>query len=251
METSARRLGDRFAEASDRCSDLTALATLLGEAARALGFAHFALLDHRSLTDGAERLVRIDNYPEAWVEELVERNYMLDDPVHLASRRANAGFGWCELPAMIRLGQRHRRILARARHHGIGGGFTIPANVPGEPSSSCSFVVPPGAELPLERLHCAELVGLHALSAARRLRPTRHVAQRPHLSPRELQCLRLVALGKTDWEIAAILGLSPETAHCYVKRARAAYDTVSRTQLVAYALRDEWISIDDAIPPDG
>jgi LuxR family quorum-sensing system transcriptional regulator CciR len=61
----------------------------------------------------------------------------------------------------------------------------------------------------------------------------------------------LVALGKTDWEIARILGLSVHTAHQYVKRARAAYDTVSRTQLVVYALRDSWISFEEAIPPCG
>jgi DNA-binding CsgD family transcriptional regulator len=65
------------------------------------------------------------------------------------------------------------------------------------------------------------------------------------------ECLRLVALGKSDWEIAHILGISPHTAHQYVKRARAAYDTVSRAQLVAYGLRDAWISFEDAIPPDG
>jgi hypothetical protein len=37
----------------------------------------------------------------------------------------------------------------------------------------------------------------------------------------------------------------------HVKRARAAYDVVSRTQLVVCGLRDAWISFDDAIPPDG
>ena len=60
-----------------------------------------------------------------------------------------------------------------------------------------------------------------------------------------------MALGKTDWEIARILGLSEHTAHQYVKRARAAYDTVSRTQLVVYGLRDEWLKYEDAIPPTG
>ena len=85
------------------------------------------------------------------------------------------------------------------------------------------------------------------MCAARRLRPAA-VRARPHLSRRELQCLRLVALGKTDWEIASILGLSPHTAHQYVTRARAAYDTVSRTQLVVYGLRDAWIAFEEAIP---
>ena len=88
------------------------------------------------------------------------------------------------------------------------------------------------------------------MSAARRLRPAAPLA-RPHLSRRELECLRLAALGKTDWEIARILGLSPHTARQYLKRARAAYDSVNRTQLVVYGLRDAWISFEDAIPPNG
>ena len=54
-----------------------------------------------------------------------------------------------------------------------------------------------------------------------------------------------------DWEIARILGLSLETVRQYVKRARAAYGTVSRTQLAIYGLRDAWVSFDEAIPPDG
>lgn len=124
----------------------------------------------------------------------------------------------------------------------------MPANVPGEPSASCSFAVRAGRDIPVSRLRCAELIGAYALRAARRLRPASARPQRPRLSRREVQCLRLVALGKTDWEIARILGLSPETAHQYVKRARAAYDVVSRTQLVVYGLRDAWISFEDAIP---
>lgn len=244
------RLSALFAEAARSCTDLKQLGALLGDVSRELGFQHFALLDHASLKSPGSGLLRIDNYPEDWVEELVSRGYATDDPVHLASRRTNAGFGWSDLGNLIRLERRHKHILARSRRFGLGSGLTVPANVPGEPSASCSFAVRAGREMPAARLHCAELIGAHALCAARRLRPAA-ARERPHLSRRELQCLRLVALGKTDWEIARILGLSPHTARQYVKRARAAYDTVSRTQLVVYGLRDAWISFEDAIPPNG
>jgi len=40
-----------------------------------------------------------------------------------------------------------------------------------------------------------------------------------------------------DWPAC----LRPHTAHQYVKRVRAVCDTVSRTQLVVYGLRDAWI----------
>src|SRR3954462_9889898 len=127
--------------------------------------------------------------------------------------------------------------------------MTVPVNVPGEPGGSCSVAVRRGAELPRQRLQCAELIGVHAFAAARRLLGRPRLSSAPHLSGRELQCLRLVAAGKTDMEIAIILGISSETARQYVKRARAAYDVVSRTQLVVLGLRDDRISFDEAIDP--
>ena len=246
-----KRLVDRFAECATACSDREQLSTLLDDAARELGFHFFALLHHSSLSAPGSACIRIDNYPDGWVEELRSRDLAPDDPVHSASRKTSSGFAWQDMASIIRLGDRHRAILERSRYYGIGTGFTVPANVPGEPSGSCSLAVRAGAELPLRRLMCAELVGAHAFRAARRILglPRRQV--RPHLSRREIQCLRLLAAGKTDWEAARILGISVETARHYVKRARAAYDVATRTQLVVHGLRDEWVSFEDAIPPSG
>lgn len=140
-------------------------------------------------------------------------------------------------------------ILERSRRFGLGEEMTVPVNVPGEPGGSCSFAVRRGAELPRERIQCAELVGVHAFAAARRLVGRPCISSPPHLSRRELQCLRLAAAGKTDGEIGLILGLSGETARQYVKRARAAYDVVTRTQLVVLGLRDDWISFDEGLDP--
>ena len=246
-----KRLVDRFAEAAAECDELEQLRILLGETCFELGFDYFALLHHSSLDGSRSTRVRIDNYPEAWVAELVAEELAAHDPVHSASRRTSSGFAWRDIPAIIRLGDRHRKIFARSRYHGIGAGFTIPANVPGEPSGSCSFAVRTGAELPGRRLLCAELIGAHAFRAARRIATLPQPGERPHLSRREIQCLRLLASGKTDWEAATILGLSVETVRQYVKRARAAYDVVTRTQLVVHGLRDDWVSFEDAIPPSG
>jgi LuxR family quorum-sensing system transcriptional regulator CciR len=246
-----KRLVDRFAESAASCADLSQLRELLEDAARELGFDYFALLHHSSLRTAGASLIRIDNYPQAWAEELVSRELAHYDPVHLASRRSASGFVWQELGSIIPIAEAHNRILDRSRYHGIGAGFTVPANVPGEPSGSCSFAVRVGADLPSQRLMCAELIGAHAFRAARRIALPPAQTKRPHLSRREIQCLRLLAVGKTDWEAATILGISVETVRQYVKRARAAYDVATRTQLVVHGLRDEWVSFDEAIPPSG
>jgi DNA-binding CsgD family transcriptional regulator len=245
------RLIDQFEEKAGACTRLPELAAVIGDAVRDLGFDYFALLHHASLRRHGDNLIRADNYPAGWEAEMRAHDFAADDPVHLASGRTNIGFAWSELPALIPLSARHRRILERSVRYGIGPGFTVPANVPGEPSGSCSFAVRAGKDLPLQRLLSAEQIGAHAFRAARRLHNYPALGRHPHLNRRELQCLHLIAAGKSDWEIARILGIAEETAHQYVKRARAAYDVVSRSQLVALGLRDAWISFDDAIPPDG
>lgn len=243
-----RRLADRFAALAASFTSLGQLRSALGDACGQLGFDYFALLHHASLDHPDRDLVRIDNYPGEWVDELLGDGLAADDPVHFASRRASTGFAWTDLGQIIALSRRHRSILSRSARFGLGDGFTVPVNVPGEPSGSCSFAVRRGRSLPQRRLMCAELVGGHAFRAARRIRDLPRRRSRPHLSRRELQCLRLVALGKTDLEIALILGIAHETARQYVKRARAAYDVVGRSQLVVHALFDEWIGFEEILP---
>lgn len=245
------RLIDFFEARAGLCREDRGLGRLLEDATRELGFDFFALLHHAGLASRRRGLIRIDSYPQGWEDELVARGLVGADPVHHASIRTNIGFAWSELPGLVRLGPRQREILQGAKRFGLGDGFTVPVNVPGEPAGSCSFAVRPGVELPARRLLCAEQIGAHAFRAARRIHGYPAAGQRPHLSRRERQCVRLVAAGKTDWEIAAILGISVETTHQYVKRARAAYDVVSRAQLVACGLRDAVVSFDEAIPPSG
>lgn len=245
------RLIDLFEAKAALCLDDRALHNLLEDATRELGFDYFALLHHSSLACPKPIYIRLDTYPAGWDRELARTGLVGADPVHHASVRTNIGFAWAELPALVPIGRREREVLDRARRFDIGDGFTVPANVPGEPAGSCSFAVRVGARLPAERLLCAEQLGAHAFRAARRIHDYPSARRCPHLSRRERECVRLLAAGKTDWEIAAILGISVETAHHYVKSARAAYDVVSRAQLVACGLRDAVVSFDEAIPPNG
>lgn len=240
---------EHFQDRASQCISADDLRLLLADAAHELGFPYFALLHHSSLHDSRANLIRIENYPAPWERELLDKVAPADDPVHQASLRTNIGFQWDDLDKFVPPNPVHQTILRRARHYGIANGFTVPANVPGEPSGSCSFAGRARRPLSTSVLQCAELIGAHAFYAARRIHGYTSGPARPHLSRRERECLRLLAAGKTDWEIAAILGLSPETVHQYVKRARAAYDVVSRTQLVVNGLRDAWISYDDANQP--
>jgi LuxR family quorum sensing-dependent transcriptional regulator len=57
------------------------------------------------------------------------------------------------------------------------------------------------------------------------------------LSTRELECLRWVAQGKTDVEIAVILGIKARTVRFHVENAKRKLQVATRVQAVAQALR--------------
>jgi DNA-binding CsgD family transcriptional regulator len=77
--------------------------------------------------------------------------------------------------------------------------------------------------------------------AERRSRRTATGRSRPLLSRRERECLQWTAAGKTTWEIAGILAISPNTIDGYISSAAEKLDAVNRTQAVAEALRRGFI----------
>lgn len=211
---------------------------LLAEISAELGFAHFALAQHVDLRPGSREAIRIHNYPDEWAQYHDEQQLGRSDPVHRACQLTAVGFTWSELPRMMPLTARDLSVLSAAAVQGIGEGFTVPAHVPGELNGSCSFATAAGVRLKTEKLAMAQLVGAFAFEAARRLTRVRDGLETspPHVSTRERECLVWIARGKSDSEIATILGISPDTVHQYVKHVRATYDVVSRSQLVARAL---------------
>lgn len=62
-------------------------------------------------------------------------------------------------------------------------------------------------------------------------------AERPRLTPRELQVLELVAAGMRNKKIAEALGLTEETIDMHVKKIRAKLNVTDRTAAVNVAIK--------------
>ena len=123
---SVRRLSDLFAESAQSCRDLPQLRVLLDDVTCELGFDYFALLDHSSLGGAGAGLLRIDNYPAEWVQELIACGYAADrrpQPLCRSGPRRGrrAARQWRDRPADAahRRGRRdrppHRRHRGRER----------------------------------------------------------------------------------------------------------------------------------------
>lgn len=247
-----------FVEKANCAADPQDLETLLADVTRDMGFDFYALIHHvdlsaysadlQHMTDGG--LLALTNYPESWVEAYLARNIVANDPVLLASQRTSVGFIWEDMGRLIKVTPVHRAITEDTRRAGLAQGFTVPAHIPGEAYGSCNFAVRTGRSLPVRNLPFAQLIGAFAFEAARKLllrtQPTRR-APAGQLSDRQLQCLALVARGKTDWEIGKILGISEETVKRHLARSRAHYDVPKRIQVVTRAIFEGQLILSDVL----
>lgn len=223
------------------------LSGALEELTAELGFRYFALTHHSDIRKDSAA-VRLHNYPRGWEQWFDDQKLASTDPVHRASHMTNVGFAWSRLDEMILLTARDRHVLEAARKQGIGDGFTIPAHVPGEAHGSCSFAAEIGISLASDRLPLAQLAGGFAFEAARRIRRIREpISPAVRLTDRQRECVTWAARGKSDWEIAKILGVSHETVIRHLKQARERYGVSKRTLLTVHALFDGSIGFLDVL----
>lgn len=231
-------LAREFAARAPLTNSPAALATLLDDCTRAIGFHHFALINHVDLSHDAPGIIHLDTYPSVWSEHFIRSRLFLEDPVLQASLRTHMGFSWRDLDRFMRVTRRHRIIFELAHEAGIGEGFTVPAHIPGHVHGSCSFATRAGCPLPRGALYAAELVGAFAYKAALRLfcPAYRLRAAFPSLTPRQRECVVLAGCGKSDWAIGRILGLKKDTVTKYLVAARERYEVATRMQIVTAAL---------------
>jgi LuxR family quorum-sensing system transcriptional regulator CciR len=236
-----------YLESLQTISTLDGLRDALEDTSDRLGCRYFALSQHVDFLRAPASALRLHNYPESWQEWFDGRGLGVSDPIHRASHVTAFGFRWAAVSGMINLSKADQLVLSEAYAHGIGDGFTVPGNVPGETLGSCSFAVRAGDNLREERIPFAQFAGQLLFETGRRLAVKRPTADAPALTDRQVECIMWVGRGKTDWEIAQILGVSQTTVIEHLRNARERYDASTRSMLTVRALYDGAVCFSDLI----
>jgi len=175
-------------------------------------------------------------YPASWVKRYLQMGYVDVDPVLREGFLRTLPFNWNELKIQSAT---EASFLADALAHGVGPhGFSIP--VRGKHGHRGLFSISfSGSEeewVTFLKANLAILIEI-ANRIHRRVIVEVFGEDRPHLTTRELECLRWIGLGKDASEIAVILNISPHTARDYLKSARYKLDCVTSAQAVSKAVK--------------
>ena len=243
---------------------------IVGSMTREMGFHSFTLVQHaKNFSRENKRFLAVSNFSEAWIDHYLEHRLHEHDPLYAATRQTTMGFRFDEVASLIRITGRQEETREAGRREGITDGFCVPSHVPGEDEGSCTFVMRNNKPLPTRNLALAQLVGNFAYEAARRLwrqgvcfiGPEFRGAEReredsaqflaiprgPTLTTRQLECILLMARGKTDWEISKILGLHEQTVTQHLNEARRRCGVSRRTELAIHALYHGHLTFDDIL----
>lgn len=241
----------RFRDRLSARTDLAGAGTLLAEYADALGWeraAFHADLEQTCLprTDTGEFVAVTMGWSADYVSHWVDHRMALTCPVIGRCARSMDSFVWecnpdSEAWRDASLSDAQRSTLCAYRDC-ADGAVTVPVHRPGGKTGYVSWFG--RGPMALRRryrdtyretylISHAFIAHADALENAARRHHARAAAE--SLSPRELECLNWAARGKTDDDIALILGRSRETVHFHLNNALRKLNACTRTHAVAIA----------------
>lgn len=214
------------------------LVTLVEAVARDMGFRYYALIHHDDLYSPKPGHIDLKDYPSAVTERLFGQRLYRRDPIIRGCLFADSAFLWSDLPRIIKLDRKDLASFELGVREGLNEGITVPCVVLGDRIGSCTFAGTRRLGNAARYLGPAQLIGIFAFQAARRLvvgqRPATPLRPRLHSRPRD--CIVLAGRGLSNKEIARALSITPRTVDGYLTEARRLFDAHDRTELVVSAV---------------
>ncbi|WP_291208167.1 LuxR family transcriptional regulator [Hyphomonas sp.] len=177
-------------------------------------------------------------YVSDWPEELQARRRsqmaILHDPIALCALRSKRPFTWAE--ARAHASSMGRRVVDMVHDYGITHGMMFPMHALQSISGGVSLGGPCKTELSVLQVSELEIVcqtAYYHLEAMLGPFPYQRLAE---LSCRETECVQFAAAGKSNWEIARILGVEEDTVKKTLGRAGTKLQAVNRAHIVATAI---------------
>lgn len=204
-----------------------------------LGFdtvAAIAVIDHPA---SESEFIAVDNTPQAFLDSWDDVALGKHDPVMQHVKRSSVPIVWSQRTYTdAGVAERWEHQASFGYHTGICLALHLPEGRHFVLGVDRHDPLPKDAPSLTRLVADLQLFAVHAQDTALRiLAPEIIEAERPGLTPRELDSLRWTMEGKTAWEVGSILGISERTAVLHIQNAMKKLGSVSKHQAVLKALR--------------
>ena len=206
-------LVEEFIDQSNRLTTLDELIALFEKTVRRFGFNRFvySLCTNSPLLRLAKFPGLVNHYPKAWTDHYVKNDYLEDDPIYKRSVAARGLFSWRSIEELP-LTKKERLIMEERKAAGLRDGYT--ALISGPMGELVGVSV--ASDKPRRKMQKNCVSRLFAVINQFHLRFTKLVGKPspvPHvkLSEREKAVLNWSSQGKSNGDIASILGISRKT----------------------------------------
>lgn len=173
-------------------------------------------------------------WPTAW-RELYEANRWFEvDAMLIEARRRVSAFWYSSIIEHFKLTNRQKELCEAFDTFGWKDCFAVPIHGPGSLQGLVTLATP--QDLVLSAADCA-ILEMMSRAVWERCRLAEGFGvfdpRRTQLSSREIECLQWAAAGKSDTDIAAIVGIKPATAHFHIEQAKKRFGVKTRVEAVA------------------
>jgi LuxR family transcriptional regulator, quorum-sensing system regulator BjaR1 len=206
-----------------------------------IGLSNVVCLKVPNASETLNSTIYFNTRPEAWTQHYVQANHIFHDPMVRELYKTYDPYSWTDVLKRRELEPEDRRIVEEAGEFGMKEGFVVPVY---QLNGYFGLVSAAGGRLELsERIRAVlQLTSIYVHDRVARLHRAL-LDQKARLSPREIECLKWVSAGKSDWVIGEILHLSERTVNGYIESAKRKYDVTTRVQAVLLAARDGYITL--------
>jgi LuxR family transcriptional regulator, quorum-sensing system regulator SolR len=230
-------LCDAF-EALQRAHTCDELRVQMDKFAKQMGFEHFVY----ALTINAPSLKTqhylLNGFPQGWYERYIARGYFNVDPIIQHAKSSTLPAIWTEDRFHD---SKSAQFWEEAHSFGLSCGLSFAVHE--QPGVTGVFSLARDRQLDLQALDMAALIGRAQMFASMLHHAVTRIdlprlipAQAVVLTPRERECLRWSADGKTAWEIGQILNIAERTVVFHVNNVVQKLSATNKTQAIVRAV---------------
>ncbi len=204
----------------------------------ALGFDKFIYALRIPSQFSESRVIMVNGYPDPWLDRYWGNNYHMDDPILAYCGQSILPIQWQDVAADSN--STGARIMHEAVDFGLRSGITMPVHSPKGELGVLSFAlnrpVRSAREVTTHAMPYVQLLATSVHEAVKRVSGMADATPPMPLTPREQECLRWTADGKTSWEIGQLLSMSERTVNFHLSNSMSKLDVCNRQHAVAKAV---------------